>query len=83
MWGKSELFGTGTLKNWSVEEKLNLVDVPTLIISGLFDESSPYINEFMYKNIRNSCQILLKKSHHIGYAEETSLVIKTLSNFLK
>lgn len=83
MWGKSELFGTGALKNWSVEEKLNLVDVPTLIISGFFDESSPYINEFMHKNIRNSRQILLKKSHHIGYAEETSLVIKTLSNFLK
>lgn len=83
MWGKSELFGTGILANWSVENKLNKVDVPTLIMSGKFDESSPDMNEYMHKNIKNSKWILLKKSHHIGYVEETDLVIKELLNFLK
>lgn len=83
MWGKSELFGTGTLANWSVEDMLDRVDVPTLILSGQFDESSPKMNEMMNNKIPNSEWVLLKKSHHIGYVEETDLVIKKLAGFLE
>lgn len=82
MWGDSELFGTGTLKDWSVEDKLHKIDVPTLIISGALDESTPRINELMNKEIKNSKWVLLKKSHHIGYCEETDEVIGTLKSFI-
>lgn len=83
MWGKSEFFGTGTLKDWNVEAKLKNIDVPTLIISGALDESSPRMNQLMNREIKNSEWLLLKKSHHIGYVEETDLVVKTIGNFLK
>lgn len=83
MWGKSELFGTGTLVGWNVESKLNSIDVPTLILSGAFDESTPRINELMNKEIKNSKWVLLKKSHHIGYVEEPELVIETIRNFIQ
>ena len=83
MWGKSEFFGTGTLKDWSVESKLKNIDVPTLIISGALDESSPRMNELMKKEIKNSKWVLLKMSHHIGYVEETDLVVKTIKSFIK
>ena len=83
MWGKSELFGTGTLLDWNVEDKLHKIDVPTLILSGALDESSPRINELMNKEIKNSKWVLLKKSHHIGYAEEPELVIETIRNFIQ
>lgn len=83
MWGKSELFGTGTLVDWNVEGKLNKVDVPTLILSGALDESTPRINELMNKEIRNSKWVLLKKSHHIGYVEEPELVIETIRDFIQ
>lgn len=82
MWGKSELFGTGTLKDWTVEPLLKSIDVPTLILSGAFDESSPRMNELMNKEIKGSKWVLLKKSHHIGYAEETDLVINTIKEFI-
>ena len=82
MWGKSEFFGTGTLKNWSVEDKLKTIDVPTLILSGALDESAPSINELMNKEIKNSKWVLLKKSHHIGYVEEADLVIDLVKNFI-
>ncbi len=82
MWGKSEFFGTGTLKDWNVESKLKNIDVPTLILSGALDESSPRMNELMNKEIKNSKWVLLKKSHHIGYVEETNLVIETIKNFI-
>lgn len=82
MWGNSELFGTGNLKNWSVEKDLNKIKVPTLIISGAFDESTPAMNKMMNEKIPDSEWLLLKNSHHIGYAEETEIVIKKLVNFL-
>ena len=82
MWGKSELFGTGTLLNWNVEDKLHKINVPTLILSGAMDESSPAMNELMNKEIKNSKWVLLKNSHHIGYVEEANLVLKTIKNFI-
>lgn len=82
MWGDSELFGTGTLKDWSVEDKLSNVDVPTLIISGALDESTPKMNKLMNERIRNSRWILLEKSHHIGYVEEADKVINDLKAFI-
>lgn len=82
MWGKSELFGTGTLLNWNVENKLHTIDVPTLILSGALDESTPKMNELMNKEIKNSKWVLLKKSHHIGYAEEADLVVETIKQFI-
>ena len=83
MWGKSELFGSGTLLNWNVESKLGQVDVPTLIISGALDESTPAINKLMNEQIQNSSWLLLKKSHHIGYVEEPDAVIESIKNFIK
>lgn len=82
MWGKSELFGTGTLLDWNVEDKLYKVDIPTLILSGARDESSPAMNELMNQRIKNSEWVLLKKSHHIGYVEEADLVTNTIKNFI-
>ena len=83
MWGKSELFGTGTLLDWSVEDKLKNINVPTLIMNGALDESTPAMNEFMNKEIKNSKWVLLKKSHHIGYVEEADLVLDTIKSFIK
>lgn len=82
MWGDSELFGTGTLKDWDDESLLCKVDVPTLILSGLYDESTPAMNKLMNDEIKNSRWVLLKKSHHIGYVEETDLVISEITKFL-
>jgi len=82
MWGKSELFGNGTLANWSVENKLNSIRIPTLILSGAMDESSPKMNKLMNSEIKNSKWILLENSHHIGYAEEHELVIKIIKDFV-
>lgn len=82
MWGDSELFGTGTLKNYDVISDLKNINIPTLIISGKFDESTIKMNQLMNHEIKNSKWLLLEKSHHIGYAEEPQLVINEISKFL-
>lgn len=82
MWGPSELFGTGTLKDYDVTEKLHLINIPTLIISGAFDESSPKMNEIMKQKIPNSRWVILDKSHHGGYVEQPDETIKAISEFI-
>lgn len=82
MWGKSELFGTGTLIDYDLVSQLNMIDVPTLIISGKYDESTPYMNELMNKEIKGSIWTLLERSHHAGYNEEPEEVYKAIISFL-
>lgn len=83
MWGNSELFGTGTLKDWNTIPNLKNIENKTLILSGKFDESTPKINELMNKEIKNSKWVLLEKSHHIGYAEEPEIALDEILKFIK
>lgn len=83
MWGFSELFGNGTLANYDVTNRLDKVDVPTLIISGKFDESTPAMNEVMNKKIPESRWVLLEHSHHGGYNEEPEIVLSEIKKFIK
>lgn len=82
MWGKSELFGTGTLKDYDLTNQLKNIDVPTLIISGKYDESTPLMNSVMKKEIKGSIWKLLEHSHHGGYNEEPEEVYKAIIDFL-
>src|SRR5690349_8411409 len=47
MWGPTEFTCTGRLQNWNIEDRLSEIHVPTLIISGEYDESTPAINEVL------------------------------------
>ena len=83
MWGFSELFGNGTLSNYDVTNLLHKVDVPTLILSGKFDESTPTMNKVMNKKIPGSRWVLLEHSHHGGYNEEPEIVLSEIEKFIK
>lgn len=82
MWGKSELFGTGTLKDWSVVDKLDKISVKTLIISGKYDESTPYMNDLLEQKIKHSKRVELNSSHHAGYVEQPEETIIAIKQFL-
>jgi proline iminopeptidase len=82
MWGNSECFGTGTLKSFNVISDLHKIKLPTLIISGAFDESTPTINKLINDKIKGSKWVLLSKSAHCGYITENKKVCKTLINWM-
>jgi len=82
MWGNSELFCSGQLLDYDVISDLGKIKVPTLIISGQDDESTPFMNKIMNDNIKNSKWVLLEKSQHVGYSEEPELVLNTLDTWL-
>ena len=63
------------------ENNLKNILIPTLIISGKYDESSVSSNRFMNKEIKNSDWVLLNNSHHCGYTEEPEKVISAIKQF--
>ncbi len=82
MWGPSEFHCTGSLQNWDIEEKIHAISIPTLILSGRHDESTPAINQILQESIQNSKWVLFDDSSHTPHLEETEKYTQTLSQFL-
>ena len=82
MWGPSEFHCTGKLQNWNIESKLGKIQIPTLILSGEYDESTPAINEVLHRGIQNSEWVLFEESSHTPHLEATQKYLQVLANFL-
>jgi proline-specific peptidase len=82
MWGSSEFHCTGTLQDWNIENRLGEIRVPTLILSGRYDESTPAINEVLHHGIENSKWVIFEKSSHTPHLEETAQYMKVVNEFL-
>jgi proline-specific peptidase len=82
MWGPSEFYCTGVLRTWNREINLSEINVPTLILSGRFDESTPALNEVLQHGIRNSEWIVFEESSHTPHLEETDQYLLVLADFL-
>lgn len=82
-WGKSEFAPSGTLKDYEYTNKLKNIKCPVLLQSGADDESTPYQNLVMFKNITtNKDWHLYSKSRHMSYYEEHDLYVSNLTKFL-
>jgi L-proline amide hydrolase len=82
MWGPNEFNPTGVLNDWSVVDQLEEIDVPTLILSGRFDESTPVINETLNNGIMDSEWVIFENSSHTPHLEETEKYLKKLGAFI-
>ncbi|GAC1551107.1 MAG: proline iminopeptidase-family hydrolase [Ktedonobacteraceae bacterium] len=80
--GPSEFHVIGTIKNWDRTDRLAEIHVPTLIVSGRYDESTPVINEIMHKGIPASEWVVFEQSSHLAHAEEPELYMQTVQAFL-
>jgi proline-specific peptidase len=82
MWGPNEFNVTGTLKDWSIVDRLGEIDVPTLILSGRYDESTPAINETIHKGIKGSEWVIFENSAHMPHLEEPEKYLNVLNEHL-
>jgi proline-specific peptidase len=82
MWGPSEFTPTGTIADWDVTSRLGEIDTPTLITSGLFDESTPAIAKTLLEGIPGSEWVVFEQSAHLAHAEEPDRYIKVVDEFL-
>jgi proline-specific peptidase len=82
MWGPTEFYCTGRLKDWNIEDRLSEIRAPTLILSGEYDESTPAINELLQRGIQNSEWILFEECSHTPHLEATKKYLDILNSFL-
>ena len=83
MWGPVEFAPIGSLRTWDVEDKLNNIKVPTLLINGKFDEVTPKTQKRLVKKIKGAEWICLPHSSHLSWVEEPAAWILAVEEFLK
>ncbi|MGB8346462.1 MAG: proline iminopeptidase-family hydrolase [Ktedonobacteraceae bacterium] len=80
--GPSEFHVIGVIKDWDRTARLAEIRVPTLIISGRYDESTPTINQVLQRGIPGSEWMVLENSSHLSHVEEPELYMHAVRNFL-
>jgi L-proline amide hydrolase len=80
--GPSEFYVIGTLKTWDITDRLHEINVPTLLLSGRYDEATPIIVETIHRSTPGSEWIIFENSSHMPHVEETDLYLQVLDGFL-
>ncbi len=80
--GPTEFHVIGTLKDWTIVDRLHLVDVPTLVISGRHDEATPRVVGTYAERIRDVRWRIFEESSHMPHVEERAACMAEVSGFL-
>jgi proline-specific peptidase len=83
MWGPSEFFCTGSLREWDVTTRLGEINVPTLIVSGRYDESTPLVSRTINQGIEGSEWEMLENSSHVPHVEEPERFLEVVGGWLE
>jgi L-proline amide hydrolase len=80
--GPNEFFVVGSLKNWSVIDRLHRIEVPTLLVSGRYDEATPATVQPFKDNIKGARWEIFERSSHMPHVEEKEECMKVVGDFL-
>ena len=83
MAGLSEFRMTGTLRHWDITDRLGLVEVPVLLISGRHDEVTPRAVEQLRQGLASARWVIFEESSHMPHIEEHGRFIVTVAEFLR
>jgi proline iminopeptidase len=78
MWGPSELFMTGTLKNYDRADRLPEIDIPTLFTCGRYDEATPRTVSWYRSLVSKSELTVFEHSAHMAHLEEPNTYLQRL-----
>jgi len=81
--GPNEFTVIGNIRYWDVTEKLSAIHVPTLVLTGEYDEVSPKVGRAMHKRIRNSGLVVFPGCSHTPFWEKRKAFIATWARFLE
>lgn len=81
--GPSEFHVIGSAKEWSAEDRLGEIGVPTLVLSGRFDEATPSLQETLLKDIPGSRQVTFEESSRMSFWEEPAAYTAVVSEWLR
>ena len=83
MWGShGEFVIDGNMKSAEYVDRLPSIRVPTLILVGDHDECDPSLSKEMHEKIAGSQLLILPKSGHMAFVDQTNLYLGAIDNFL-
>eukprot|EP01034_Spumella_vulgaris_P021830 gene21830-27900_t len=83
MQGESEFTVSGVLENWSILDRLHLVDAPTLVVMGEFDSMTEECSQAIVNNIRNAWPLVtIARAGHCKLLDEPKVVVAEITKFL-
>ncbi len=80
--GPTEFHVVGTLKGWTIEDRLDSIAAPTLLLSGRYDEATPLTQKPFLKSIADVREVVFMQSSHMPHVEERPLYMQTVAGFL-
>jgi L-proline amide hydrolase len=80
--GPSEFHCIGSLKTWDIRPDLGNINVPTLLISGRYDEATPEMVSEVHGLIPGSKWELFEESSHTPHFEEPAKFARIVNSFL-
>ncbi|MGD1013631.1 MAG: proline iminopeptidase-family hydrolase [Acidimicrobiales bacterium] len=80
--GPNEFYCVGTLREWTIEDRAHLVAVPTLLLSGRYDEATPRTVQPFYDAIRGARWEIFESSSHMPFIEERDRYLEVVDDFL-
>lgn len=82
LYGPGQFQVIGRLQAWDITDRLPEIKVPTLLLSGRYDEATPVIVETIHRSIPGSEWIIFENSSHMPHVEETERYLQVLDRFL-
>jgi proline-specific peptidase len=83
MQGPNEWTTTGALKGWDTRDRLQEIDVPTLVIRGAYDMCTEPIAAELVAGINGAREVVLENSSHTPVLEETDRYLQSISMFMR
>jgi L-proline amide hydrolase len=80
--GPSEFHVTGSLRDYSVEEFLPRIEVPTLVLTGRHDEATPATVQPFLDLVPDVRSVVFEESSHVPHLEEPERFHEVLTGFL-
>jgi L-proline amide hydrolase len=80
--GPSEFHVIGSLKDWSIIDRLHRIDVPTLLISGRHDEATEATVQPYAEHIPDARWSIFPDSSHMPHVEEEESYMNLVASFL-
>jgi len=80
--GPSEFSVVGTLKTWSIIDRVSAIEVPTLLINGKYDEAMDLVVQPYADQINGAKWVTFPNSSHMPHQEERSEYMNVVGDFL-
>lgn len=80
--GPSEFHITGSLKSWSIIDDIALINVPTLLLNGRYDEAQDSVVVPYFRGIEKVKWFTFAESSHTPQYEEREKYVRLVGDFL-